>query len=1358
MDALDSTLTDQDDFFGRVELINVVHKKLRERRPEGVLIGFYGIGGIGKSALLRRLLDLTTYSFLVDFASPKLNNVYDRLRALAAQAKMKGLQVKRYSYLEDIRSRLNGEGNPRQGDQSWYETLIDLVSPFSLIDLTANVIAAIGKKIARLISNHSSSLEKWLRTKLGEDYGKAVVEIVQKSPDKMIYLLMMALAEDLNTTKFPEPARLTGIAGTNGSNEIFDKDIPLLIMLDEFDRDELRPLRLRLEGYAGRISISTLWQIFLSRIQRAVCVIAGRILPDLPDALHLMREDHMLVELDEESCVQLLEKRGIPESDPPGRLRAISEICHWHPEALNAFCDAWAEGPIDDDELQSLQAESLALVRERIWQKMMDRAPDLSPLLETACFLTYFNYQILLAIHEDLRMERFKRLVNLSCMEFDGEYYRIHDLAREAAHASSSEDELEATANIILKRLMEEYTRTQDARLLGLAISVQAIHNEDSAFKLMRTKIEELQNRQRNIDAIAVMDAIRFKDKYHRAVLLGMQCIVNQYLNRFGDAEEAGMIAVLLFEELAQTSPTNHERDLATTLINLGNLFISTRQYDRAEQYYLRAKEILDRLVQLNLSGVEIERANVLSNLGSLYGDTKRYDDAVECLQEAIEIQERLMETDPKFPRDDFATVLNNIGTIYFETKEYDRAEHWLLRALRIREQLTKANPDLYEQGLAATLDNLGLLYNATRNYEKAKQYFLRALEIKKRLATIDPLSHEPKLAALLSNLGLLYYRVKQYERAEQYFLEALKIRERLTEANPEVFEPQLAGILNNLGLLYYKMHQYERAEQCHLRALDIRERLAKVNPAAFEAGLATTLNNLGLLSKEMQQYDKAENYYRRAIAIKERLDQENHSVFGMELAMTMMNLGIVYMLEKRFEDAEEYYLQALEIGEQMVSANPQAFEPGFAEILNKYAKLLSITGRFQDAEQYFHRALKIYEDLVRRSPSYFDQNLADILNSIADLSRNTQKYKQAEQYYLRALEILERLAKNNPIVYESRFATVLHKLGDLYRILQRYDHAEQYYQRALVIWTRLTEKNPDLFRLQLSQTLNSLGILYAETDEFRRAETYFRRALEIDKRLVKQDPISYKSIQAIVLNNLALMHTRTQQYDKAEIEYLRAIEIYDQLAFLSPDDFEPDLAFALHNLGSLYHATKQYDKAVKFFERSLTILKRLAMVRPVDYALAVAKTGYSLGFCLLLNKNWQAAEQMLSSSIPVFFTMKDTESTVQFDIVRARSLLCLAQFMQDKIQDAGDTFNRYIRALCSAIKSTTDGPAGIFQKFFEVAAPILKDTSSVLKFLDVLIEAAKSQPERSDICVTTLLNAMEELRERLHEVRNDSE
>ena len=83
-----------DIFFGRKDLIGLVKEKLNEAGQESILIDIYGIGGIGKSALLRRLLDLTKYSFLVDFSATELDNVHKRLRAIAARAKAMGLQVK----------------------------------------------------------------------------------------------------------------------------------------------------------------------------------------------------------------------------------------------------------------------------------------------------------------------------------------------------------------------------------------------------------------------------------------------------------------------------------------------------------------------------------------------------------------------------------------------------------------------------------------------------------------------------------------------------------------------------------------------------------------------------------------------------------------------------------------------------------------------------------------------------------------------------------------------------------------------------------------------------------------------------------------------------------------------------------------------------------------------------------------------------------------------------------------------------------------------------------------------------------------------------------------------------------------
>ncbi len=890
-------------FFGREDLIGLVSDKLNEVEQESILIGFHGIGGIGKSALLRRLLDLTKYSFLIDFSAPMLNNVYDRLRILAAKIQTKGLKVKRYAYLEDIRRRLNGETGPPMGDKAWYQTLIDWVSPLSVIEFSINAIAYLGRKVVEAVREHFSPLGEWLRDKLGDDYGAKIVNMVAKNPDKMTHLLMIALAEDLNTTEFPEVIDINTPEEFEQRVEEVAETLSLLILLDEFDRDEPRPLRLQLDGYSGQVTMSTLWQYFLSKIHGAVCVVAGRHLLPLPEKLQIQREDHEVTELDEESCIQLLKARGIPESMPPERLQIISELCYWNPEALHAFCDAWAEGPINDAELQDLRADSLSLVRERIWRKMQNRAPHLSSLLETACFLTYFDYEILLVIDGSLGKNDFKKLVRLSCVEFDGEYHRVHDMARDAAIANYEEHELATKATSIRNRLVDAHERTGDSRFIGLAISALAVHNEDSAFELMMKMVDEFHQENRDREALEIMGGIRFADEFHRAVLLGMMASSYRGLNMFGPAEEHALLALHLFQKLASRIGNQYEPAVATALTSLGTLYYQTKQYERAEKVYVQALEIYQRLAKTNPAAFEPALATILANLGNLYREIRQYNRAEDAYLRAREIYQRLADTNPAAFEPNLAGTLTNLGNLYYQTKQYEQAEKAYVQALEIRRRLADANPAAFEPAFATALNNLGVLYSAIQQFDQAEGVYGQALEIRRRLADTNPAAFESDLAMTLTNLGSLYCAIRQYERAKKAYLHARNIYQRLADTNPATFEPELAGILNNLGTLYSDLQQYEQAERLYQQALEIRIRLAKTNPAAFGLNLADIEYDFGILNIFTDNWQEAETMLEQCLEIYRKIAKHNHFVFR-NITRAESLLGLAQFMQKHLEES----------------------------------------------------------------------------------------------------------------------------------------------------------------------------------------------------------------------------------------------------------------------------------------------------------------------------------------------------------------------------------------------------------------------------------------------------------------------
>ncbi|CAA6820144.1 MAG: TPR repeat [uncultured Sulfurovum sp.] len=154
-------------------------------------------------------------------------------------------------------------------------------------------------------------------------------------------------------------------------------------------------------------------------------------------------------------------------------------------------------------------------------------------------------------------------------------------------------------------------------------------------------------------------------------------------------------------------------------LNNLGILYSEKKEYNQAEEYYLKA--------------IESGNTKALRNLGLLYKEKKEYNQAEEYYLKAIESGNM--------------DALNNLGILYSEKKEYNQAEEYYLKAI--------------ESGNMDALNNLGVLYYEKKEYNQAEEYYLKAIESGNMDAP--------------NNLGLLYKEKKEYNKAEEYYLKAIE-------------------------------------------------------------------------------------------------------------------------------------------------------------------------------------------------------------------------------------------------------------------------------------------------------------------------------------------------------------------------------------------------------------------------------------------------------------------------------------------------------------------------------------------------------------------------------------------------------
>ncbi len=206
-------------------------------------------------------------------------------------------------------------------------------------------------------------------------------------------------------------------------------------------------------------------------------------------------------------------------------------------------------------------------------------------------------------------------------------------------------------------------------------------------------------------------------------------------------------------KSLTAAIKTNNKKLLPEIYRITGIIKYKENQNDSALYYFYKSIKYAD---QLN-SVIEVASAKV--NIGGIFLDTKEYEKALDSYLEAGIIFKQEGE------KENEAIVYNNIGLIYQQTNEPDSALKYFQMSIDRKKELGNLLGEAYTK-----LNIAKIYYLFYDNYRKAETTFNQALDV--LTESLDTLS----IAILYNNYGDLYKHKKEYEEAEIYYNKSLDI------------------------------------------------------------------------------------------------------------------------------------------------------------------------------------------------------------------------------------------------------------------------------------------------------------------------------------------------------------------------------------------------------------------------------------------------------------------------------------------------------------------------------------------------------------------------------------------------------
>ena len=492
----------------------------------------------------------------------------------------------------------------------------------------------------------------------------------------------------------------------------------------------------------------------------------------------------------------------------------------------------------------------------------------------------------------------------------------------------------------------------------------------------------------------------------------------------------------------------------------IGRIYQKIGQYSEAITNHKKALQISQEVSNPgNLNkGLRTEAAKAFYELGRIDYRLAQHQKSAENHRQALEIFQEVEDNDRE------ANTLLGLGIAYGELGRYSEAIENCQKAKNIFQKLGSRDRE------GNCWNCLGIIYHTQKNYLAAKEHYLKALEI------TDEIGGEKY--TYLMNLGNLFYDQDQFQAAVRYYRRSL-------DANPSAEPNKEASTRSDLARAYkYLAHEYSnRAE--YLVAIDLLQRALEFFNRV-EARCRTD---------EEQKCDKDGKYHaqRDLDEARQKLDKsyqatadflnrvrvhKRESGDPLGEAEALLGLGNVHHPMGKYEEAREYYGQALEIFQAISS--PKGSE-GSA---NVWVGLSKIHGSLKE----YSEAIKLLTEQVLPTFEELDDSFgkANSWNTLGYVNYALGKYKESIQWHTEALTISQSI--------EARLgeADSQNGLGAAYSSLGQYENAVGFLNQALTTRKELSDRAGE------GDTYCNFGNLYFFQVNYEQAIQSYATALDI--------------------------------------------------------------------------------------------------------------------------------------------------------------------------------------------------------------------------------------------------------------------
>jgi tetratricopeptide (TPR) repeat protein len=525
--------------------------------------------------------------------------------------------------------------------------------------------------------------------------------------------------------------------------------------------------------------------------------------------------------------------------------------------------------------------------------------------------------------------------------------YRIHDLLRRLFHESNEDFE----------RLANEFLEGYYRQLTGPAATAEAIYHASRLDwrRGVREWVKVFDSALWSSDyplcraLRAVRGVLGVKGHLESGMLARCEADFCKCWALHVESNHEYREAVRCFDRAQRDGDSIElQKSKAQLFLNFGELQATRNQLAECAKSYQKVIDICELALRIAKNDVELCNYKAEAQLG--FGDlniwASRSERAIESYSAAIEICDQILQQEQKHPLGDslrvtMVDVLNNkayglsgigdVASSLFRHEEaiwnYHRAESCYDEAL----QRLAADP-VVQNDKAYNLVSIAESEVALTRYESALENCKNAVtlydDVLKR-APEDIIYHSNKSRALRT-AGISLAHLFRYDEALKWYGEALdSCTEALRKAPADTWALCNKGlVLLSIGEMHAETGKYSEALRSFTQSLDAFESLLAESPDDAEAlaGKGRALFNRGeVLGKTVQREAAVEEYQQSVVSFDRALeDAAEDAEARKDKARALQRLGELYLVLDRRQDALDALNDALKEYSRSLDISPQ--------------------------------------------------------------------------------------------------------------------------------------------------------------------------------------------------------------------------------------------------------------------------------------------------------------------------------------------------------------------------------------------------------------------------------------------------